>query len=96
MNLTQEISKYIHRNRKGQRQKVGILIAVKVNNIPVILWSLCKKEDKFNKVEARSVAFQRFDELEAGTELALTPVPNSINKDFKFFEARANRYFKIN
>lgn len=76
------IFKFIKRNRNGRKnQRVGLLVAKKVNGVPQILWSLCRKDDKFDRAEAFNFASVR-------------PVPCGIGSETKKFAERATRYFK--
>ena len=83
-----EIKQYIRRNRNGKkRTKVGLFLARRVNGVPNVLWSLCKKDDKFDLNEAVRVAENQLHPVDR-------KVPPGIKKDYDRFVSRAERYFK--
>lgn len=88
--MSGEIRQYIRRNRNGKtRTKVGLLMARKVDGVPVIFWSLCRAEDKFDVVEAVRVAEQGY------LDRFNRPIPRGIADDYNRFSERVSRYFKL-
>ena len=88
--MSGEIRQYIRRNRNGKkRTKVGLLMARKVDGVPVIFWSLCRKDDKFDVVEAIRVAEEGY------TNRFNRPIPPGIFDDYNHFAGRVVKYFKM-
>lgn len=79
---------YIVRNRNKQKQKVGCLVGMVVNESVCIGWSLCSPEDTFNKQRAKQMAIGR-----ASTGGWMT-YPPSIREEAEEFHRRCFRYFK--
>lgn len=82
------IKQYIYRNRNGQRQKVGLFFGTTIKNQIVIGFSLCSREDKFDRDKALAIAVGR----------ALSPksqeCPPSISDEACDFADRCVKYFK--
>jgi hypothetical protein len=80
------ITQNVYRNRKGKRQKVGVIVSCNKKGNVKVGYSLCSKEDDFNSKEAYIRAGQRM------AETVLSP-PNSLKKDLNVFIDRCHRYY---
>lgn len=85
---TKMITQYIYKNRNGNRAKVGMLVAFNDDLDVKFGYSLCSKEDTFNKDKAFSIAEGRACK---GTGYDYPP---SLKKDVEAFKNRVVRYFK--
>lgn len=77
--------KYVRDNKGHPR---GVLIATSKNCIG---FSLCRKNDKFNKKEGKKIALTRANSEKAHARLL---IPHSIYKEYWEMVERSNRYFK--
>lgn len=82
------IRQYIYRNRNGKRTKVGLLVGAAIRDQIVIGYSLCCREDKFDKDTALAIAVGRALSHKA------QECPPSILQDACRFAARCERYFQ--
>jgi len=82
------IRQYIYRNRKGQRRKVGMLVATTIRDEIVVGYSLCCPQDEFDREKAFGIAIGR------ALSPHVSPCPPSIYKDAIAFAERCERYFK--
>lgn len=80
--------------RKNNRDKKGVLIAVKHDDNEVVIgWSLCSSLDVFDKYFGQQIAYERgckrfYDECH------FEDIPPSINYQLDEFVDRCKRYFK--
>jgi hypothetical protein len=83
---------YVRKN-KNNRDKKGVLLAVKQDDKVVIGWSLCRSNDKFNKYFGHELAYdrgmKRFDDPHHFDD-----VPDSILIQLDRFVERCEKYFK--
>lgn len=91
--MQKEIVEYIKQNKKGQRVKSGVLVAVQNDGVIRIGWSKCnfKLGDVFDKDEGYKLALARTQpEYEAFSKSA----PSTIKKQIRALASRSIRYFK--
>jgi hypothetical protein len=95
-----QLMEYVRKQRKGQRLKVGVLLAQKIKTKKgkriLIGWSKCKltgkNADKFNRTRGLEIAEGRIQSrLE---KQAKTKVPPSIKEQVKAFVERCKVYFE--
>lgn len=97
-----EISEFITTRRNGRNERVGVLVADKVNNVPCIGWSLCHVgKDTFTREEALQIARDRIRFVaktaasnEGNSRKNQHPIPHTIKKRLSKFVTRCKRYFK--
>lgn len=87
--------------KKGHRR--GVLVAEKVNGVPIIGWSLCHLGlDKFNRATALKMARERIrmvaEEMESDSDERQSDafkIPPTIQLHLDGFKRRCERYFKV-
>lgn len=82
------LKEYIRKRRNGKLEKVGLLVAVEAGGFVRIGFSLCSKEDKFDKAKAEVIAVGRAYSDKSHD------CPPSILGDAEAFAKRCVRYFK--
>ena len=85
------IKQYIVRGKN--RDKKGVLISCLSDDLSTIQvgYSLCSKNDTFDKYFGTFIAFQRAEKSVNKTSIIIT---HSIRSDFAKFLAKSQRYFK--
>lgn len=86
--MTGQIIRYT-RNENGERN--GCLVAGKVDGKVRIGYSLCHRNDKFDKSVARNIAEARMEKTQKDYT---TTLPPSMIEEFKRFTVRCGKYFK--
>lgn len=96
-----EVTEPVSRDR-GRRR--GVLVAKKVNGVPIVAWSLCHtKKDKFTRATALKIAHDRINSVASQMDLEdeerrddHVPIPHTVQKYLDEFMDRCKRYFKTN
>jgi len=85
---------YVRKRRKGQLQRVGLMLAQKVKGTVYVSWSKCwMQKDKFNPEFGQNLAKDRI-KIHVQEERKPHPVPNSMDEAMSRFLKRCKRYFK--
>lgn len=96
------LMEYVRKQRKGQRLKVGVLLALKVKSAKgkkrvLVGWSKCKltgeHPDKFNRNKGMEIAEGRINSRLEDKKVK-TKVPPSIKEQVKTFVDRCKTYFE--
>lgn len=98
------IVQYIHRNGSIAKKKDGKKISGKSGRLKGLLlakrekdgtytigWSMCHRNDRFNKETALNIAWNRADKK---TDLAMFKLPHAVQHNFQEFVDRCEKYFK--
>ena len=86
--MSKEIRQYI---RNKDRSPKGVFIAVRDSNMKDVVsigWSLCHKNDKYDKARAEQIAYNR------ALKYSTVAIPQSICMELDNFVSRCERYFK--
>lgn len=88
---------------RGLGRRKGVLVAKKVDGVPIVAWSLCNENDEFNRAVALKIAHTRINsvasQLNAEDEERRddhVPIPHTVQKYLDEFLDRCKRYFKSN
>lgn len=91
-----EIAQFITVERGGRTQRRGVLVAEKVNGMPIVGWSLCHLgKDEFDRDMALTIARERIRLVGEDSQRAERhEIPHSVQKYMPHFVRRCERYFK--
>lgn len=92
--VAQDLVEYVRKRRRGQLQRVGLMLARKVKDKVYVGWSKCwVQKDVFNPEFGKVVAEDRIKK-HISEEREPHPVPHSMNECMDRFLKRCKRYYK--
>ena len=79
------------KNGKWNGKRTGCMVAAKIDGRVKFGFSLCRKDDAFDKAEGLKIATERMNEW--STVETLNALPASLREQYDYFNDRMDKYF---